>query len=209
MEWVRDRTTIKYLFASEKELDRLLDVYGVLSSHESVSDLSDEPQNPRSASITIQSEFGFWGIDSYSQETPPVVTVSANNHVFDSEDPVVDGPSFSKFVDFAVEIHEILNPSFAYGVELYDMTEPPLVDGDLDAPLLMFVPWFTVFTPAQVAELGRETVLATPAPRVEELDDGCILMITHNPLAEAVDVDVEANLGIPSARDYDRERGIL
>jgi len=39
--------------------------------------------------------------------------------------------------------------------------------------------WVTVFPPAMVDNYGRETLLSAPAWKVMELDDGAILIVTH------------------------------
>ena len=209
MDPIRERIIVKYLFESKEELNRLCDVYEALIADESVIGISDAPADPDSASLTVESSLGFWGIDAHSNERPPRVTVSASTHIFADEDAVVDAPSFSEFVDFAIAIQEVLDPVFTYGVELYDMTEPPFAGESLSATTLNFVPWFTVFTPPLVDNIGRETLVSTPAARVEELDNGGVLLVTHNPLAMEVDAEILDHVGLPSAFEYDRDRGVI
>jgi len=44
--------------------------------------------------------------------------------------------------------------------------------------------WLTVFTPPMVERYGRETLLSAPAWKVEKLDDGGVLIVSHGNVAE-------------------------
>lgn len=79
MDWIRESVTVKYLFESDQELERILDVYDEIRSHELVSQMSDEPSNPQSANLTVESELGFWEINAYNHETPPEITIRSES----------------------------------------------------------------------------------------------------------------------------------
>lgn len=59
--------------------------------------------------------------------------------------------------------------------------------------------WLTVFTPPMVEHYGRETLLSAPAWKVEELDDGAILVVCHDDVDEwQTDChDVAEHIGLP------------
>jgi len=44
--------------------------------------------------------------------------------------------------------------------------------------------WLNVFSPKLVESIGRERVLSTPAHRVEELPNGCVLLVTRPTVAD-------------------------
>jgi len=56
-----------------------------------------------------------------------------------------------------------------------------------------------------VEHYGRETLLSAPAWKVEELDDGAILVVCHDDVAEwnADCSDVAEHLGLPWYKDVE------
>jgi hypothetical protein len=121
---------------------------------------------------------------------------------FDEADEV-GSPPLSTFIDIAVQVYEAVEtPVLAHGLEVFEMKEPIVPDEDVYSPELDHFPWLTFFSPERVEQYSREKLLSTPAPRVEELDDGSILIVTRNPLNYEDDSEVAAHLGIPSAKQY-------
>ena len=63
--------------------------------------------------------------------------------------------------------------------------------------------WLMVFTPSMVEQYGRETLQSAPACRIEQFDDGSILLICNDrPFDhERIWRDVADHIGLPLIRD--------
>lgn len=67
-----------------------------------------------------------------------------------------------------------------------------------------YITWLDIYPPAEVAAIGREKLLSAPAPRVEELSNGSVLIASKHPLeigGEAL-MAVSNHLGISPWGDY-------
>lgn len=86
---------------------------------------------------------------------------------------------------------------------LGDAGQPAFSARSLSNGRLLCLPWLTVFTPPMVEAYGRELLLSAPASRIEELDDGAVLVVCHDsPLDHEVDCrDVAEHLGMEDCRD--------
>ena len=84
----------------------------------------------------------------------------------------------------------------------------PVPDGDVPPSTSEFIGWFDIYPPAEVETIGRETLLSAPAPYVEELDDGSVLLVSKHPAdADPGPLDeVADHVGIRSWEDYPDER---
>jgi hypothetical protein len=63
--------------------------------------------------------------------------------------------------------------------------------------------WLTLFTPSMVETYGREKLLSAPAHRIEELDDGAVLIVCHKkPLDPDTNCrEVADHIGLPLLQD--------
>lgn len=92
--------------------------------------------------------------------------------------------------------------SAVYGVESQQgIVSAPAPDGEVPPFDRQFITWFDIYHPNEVESVGREHLLATPAPHVEELDDGAILVVSKHPTSgDSLDA-VADHLGIPTWKD--------
>jgi hypothetical protein len=76
---------------------------------------------------------------------------------------------------------------------------PPFTAESLAHDQYHHLSWLTIFTPPMVEHYGRETLLSAPAWKVEELEDGAILVVCHDDVAEwRTDChDVAEHIGLP------------
>ncbi|WP_276302586.1 hypothetical protein [Halorussus lipolyticus] len=82
---------------------------------------------------------------------------------------------------------------------------PPFTAESLAHNQYHHLSWLTIFTPPMVEHYGRETLLSAPAWKVEELDDGAILVVCHDDVAEwQTDChDVAEHIGLPWYTDIE------
>lgn len=66
-----------------------------------------------------------------------------------------------------------------------------------------YITWFDIYAPAEVETIGRDPLRSAPAPRVEEGDDGSVMIISKHPLDASDDAlsAVSDHLGIPTWLD--------
>lgn len=120
----------------------------------------------------------------------------------DDGEYVVDAPRCRTLVDAVRTIYLATEsrPLLVYSCSIEQgFTEPPTEHAGAEGQR-SYLTWLDVFTPAEVDAVGRERLLAAPAPRVEELDDGGVLVCSEHPLRqEGVHelADVATHLGIP------------
>ncbi|MFC7073102.1 hypothetical protein ACFQJ7_12435 [Halovenus rubra] len=91
--------------------------------------------------------------------------------------------------DLVALVYEAIKPQYVLGVVSYQyealgietpypIDEERLANGRIDNPT-----WLMIFPSNMVAEYGREWLLDLPAERIEELDDGAILICATDQLA--------------------------
>jgi hypothetical protein len=86
---------------------------------------------------------------------------------------------------------------------LGEVKQPPVTAESLAHEEYACLSWLTVFTPPMVETYGRETLLSAPAYRVEELEDGAIVLVCHD---KPFDWDTECravadHVGLPLLQD--------
>ena len=91
-----------------------------------------------------------------------------------------DEPNVQELLRIASIIYKTLNPIYGYGLFNYDLHMPAKPGAGLTAV------WdYNFFGPGLVETLGRGTVLALPAWRVTEFDDGGVLLeMSPSPVAD-------------------------
>lgn len=100
------------------------------------------------------------------------------------EDSTEDGTRrrTEQFVTFVRLLSETFDPLYAFGgIERSESPEqllPPLDQLKCGKVKRLF--WLNTFSPATVERLGRDRVLSAPAWKVEELNDGRVLLVVSN-----------------------------
>ena len=100
------------------------------------------------------------------------------------EDSTEDGTQrrTEQFATFVRLLSEMFDPLYAFGgIEQNENPKqllPPL--DQLKRGELNSLFWLNVFSPAAVERLGRNRVLSAPAWKVEELDDGRVMLVVSN-----------------------------
>lgn len=150
----------------------------------------------------------FEGGDQYPAGTVVRTTVPSNSF---AETAAVDSdPQLRAVVSTARDVYEAIDGETraAYGLERHQPMIAPLSRDDLPPSDRPFLTWLDVFPPEEVETVGRDTLLSAPAPRVEALADGSVLVASKNP--ESIDPDpleaVADHVGIPSWEDRPHER---
>lgn len=96
-------------------------------------------------------------------------------------------------------------PLYVYGLSGEDQRRIGHPDYDVDVSgdrikdrKMPGVYWCQIVPPAIVEAVGKDTLLAVPVYRVEELDDGGILIVLHHyPVEETEEKEVADYLGVP------------
>lgn len=107
-------------------------------------------------------------------------------------------------IELACEAADRLDAMYVYGFAAFENSplSSPEQHPDQSTVTNGDVPdlhWLNVFPPAVVEQLGRETVLSTPAYRIEDLEDGSVLLVVQEfPDEKDVDrwVEVREHLGL-------------
>lgn len=209
MSYMRDHLFVEYLAPSDSIEELFLHIKNSLEGSKGPSIYNFSETNPSEIIVEYDSSFCFIeradSTRAWGTEYAPIVLHDSVSEFDRSME--IDSPLLSAFLDIAIRVYEVVEtPVLAYGVELYDMNEPIVPNEDVHSPELDHFPWLTFFSPARVEQYSRERLLSAPAPRVEELDDGSIVLVTRNPLNLEADTEVAAHLGIPSAKQYYESR---
>ncbi|ACV46301.1 MULTISPECIES: hypothetical protein [Halomicrobium] len=88
-------------------------------------------------------------------------------------------------------------PVMCYGVAPNQPLAAPTPDSRYPSSPRRFISWLDLYPPTEVEQIGRDTLLSAPAPRVEELDDGSILIVSKHPFSDDAIEDVADHIGIP------------
>lgn len=115
-----------------------------------------------------------------------------------------------KIIATVKDLYAVLDeyPRAAFGIETYQNQKAPISVDDLPPTERKFLTWLDIFPPEEVEAIGRVRLLSAPAPHVEELDDGGILMVATHPVAldpASLD-DVADHVGIKCWEDHPYER---
>lgn len=95
-----------------------------------------------------------------------------------------------------------ISPKVGFGEETYQSERSPITSESFPPEERRFLTWCDIFSPAEVETIGRETLLSAPAPRVETLADGSILLISKNPVDNTPPEAVSEHVGIQTITDY-------
>lgn len=105
----------------------------------------------------------------------PVYTASIEGTHFTLAEPMAE-TRIEQAIDLAVELYLQINPTYSFGCMGGD--PPPnrdaLTDGILDR-----LHWLNILPPRIVTRLGHDQVLSASAWRVNELEDGSVLLVDH------------------------------
>jgi len=86
-------------------------------------------------------------------------------------------------------------------MEAIDIEIPsPVTDESLANNRINLPTWLMMFPPAMVEEYGREWLLNLPAERIEELDDGGIMVITTDEFAD-IETGTELTVHVQDAKE--------
>ncbi|ACV49446.1 hypothetical protein [Halomicrobium mukohataei] len=129
-----------------------------------------------------------------------------NNNVRDLENTsdFLNTDHMDIMVATATDLYDRLTelPKVGFGIETYQSEGIPISGESFPPADRDFLTWFDIFSPAEVEAIGRETLLSAPAPRVEALEDGSILLISKNPVDNAPPEEVSEHVGIQTMTDY-------
>jgi len=150
--------------------------------------------------------------DGLGDEFPETTLIQINvpSGTFDDESVVDSSAAFDSVVATTKEIYNEIEVSekVAYSLENNQPMHAPLSEDDLPPTDRAFLTWLDIFPPSEVKAIGREHLLAAPAMRVEEFDDGSVLLVSKHPAnldPDRLD-DVAEHVGIRSWEDYPHER---
>jgi len=91
----------------------------------------------------------------------------------------------------------IENPALkSYGIASHQPVAAPLPEDENPASPRRFISWLDLYPPEEVETIGRERLLSAPAPRVEELSDGSVLVVSKHPLSDDPIDDIAEHMGI-------------
>lgn len=106
-----------------------------------------------------------------------------------------------QYLTDTLEVVELLyglsDPVYVYGMHSGSMDvvgmeyEKPVTPETLAANRLNYPSWLMLFPPVMVEEYGRGWLLDLPVDRVEELDDGAILVVAKD---DFTDCEIEADM---------------
>jgi len=113
-----------------------------------------------------------------------------------------DAPDLWRLIESSTDIYSLLpqNAVAVYSIEPGQGPSVPVADGDVPPCDREFISWFDVYPPGEVEAIGRETLISAPAPHVEELDDGSVLVVSKHPTSGTSLEEVADHIGIPSWR---------
>ncbi|MCU4802307.1 hypothetical protein OB920_18175 [Halobacteria archaeon HArc-gm2] len=115
-----------------------------------------------------------------------------------------------KIAETVKHLYAVLDghPRAVFGIETYQNQKAPLSVDDLPPTDRKFLTWLDLFPPKEVEAIGRNRLLSAPAPHVEELADGGILLISKHPVTidPATIDEVADHVGIKCWEDYPHER---
>jgi len=87
-------------------------------------------------------------------------------------------------------------PVMCYGVGPSQPLAAPTPDSAYPSSPRRFISWLDIYPPEEVEQIGRETLLSAPAPQVEELNDGSILIISKHPCSDDPIEEIADHIGI-------------
>lgn len=206
----REHVYVEFLHPAGKQSDPLPAIYDELTADDDVTVLGEvDPQTAGAFRITVSTGNTDLGLqiirkspgDSGWYDWPGVqLRSSVGNFVGETEyEPQAD--LCQQLVDVARDVYLAIGdrPTAGFGRSAVQEGVDPPIDGDDLSSGRSFLTWLDVFTRNEVEKIGRETLLDTPATRVEELNNGAILVCSKHPLADDLRPleQVADHLGIP------------
>ena len=134
------------------------------------------------------------------------VSLPQDRYGLSSDDHDVNAEACRHIIDLTQRLYQELpkRPALVFSTSpTFAATTTPLPDrndsGTFDWPR-KYTTWLDIYTPDEVETIGRETLLSAPAPRIDELTDGSVLIASKHPLevSEHQLDDVGSHLGIPT-----------
>ncbi|SFR97779.1 hypothetical protein SAMN05216559_1912 [Halomicrobium zhouii] len=220
--------TLSVLFYRTERLDReeLIDPTLSICAEQGLSSETQTPLNPREITVddenrvtvyddTRQVRLNF-DIDSWSGPVGSVLTISTDAEGLVSAEESLD----TEYTGFARDLVETIrrltveiDPYYVSSYNTWVMngeTAPtPEAVLPLETPFeIERLPWLGVYSEPLIERFGgRERVLATPAWKVEELDNGSILVITTRTPWEGYHEKLPADRYLLDGADRDRATG--
>lgn len=176
-------SNLRIWFLFEQDVESLSqNVTGALESRDHISyvDMGD-------GNIMLSGDLT--GCDLYIEDGD-VLGISAGTHVLftiqceyvcdDGEEVLLDA------LDLVTLLYKTLSPGYVFGMHIsrvdkveapYSSVTKPIECESLSKNRITHPTWLMVFPPAMVEEYGREWLLDLPADRIEELDDGAIMVV--------------------------------
>jgi len=151
----------------------------------------------------------FNGLGDEFPETT-LVQINVPSGTFGEESVVDSSAAFDSVVATTKEIYNEIEVSekATYSLENHQPMHAPLSGDDLPPTDRAFLTWLDIFPPSEVEAIGHDHLLAAPATRVREFDDGSVLLVSKHPEDSDPDPldEVAEHLGIRSWEDYPNER---
>lgn len=111
-----------------------------------------------------------------------------------------------RYIGVLKQLYSETRPQYVCGMEselmeAIDIEIPsPVTDESLANNRINLPTWLMMFPPAMVEEYGREWLLNLPAERIEELDDGGIMVITTDEFAD-IETGTELTVHVQDAKE--------
>ncbi|MBO4249270.1 hypothetical protein IL252_15750 [Halomicrobium sp. IBSBa] len=111
---------------------------------------------------------------------------------------LTDIPNLREMINAFVDLYTAIDgsPVMGFGIAPSQPVAVPLPEGDYPSSPRRFINWLDLYPPEEVERIGRQTLLSTPAPEVEELDDGSILVVSKHPFSDDPIEDIANHIGI-------------
>jgi len=131
---------------------------------------------------------GAWSASFSREEMPPFgASFSPRResklpvgNIVDIDTGPLDGVHAEQYIELVTALCSVDDPISAYAHDRNDLeaTEDPRLEDSLADVVVYDAYWLMVFGNAQVEELGRKRVMATPAHRIVKLPQGGVLVVT-------------------------------
>jgi hypothetical protein len=134
------------------------------------------------------------------------VSLPQDRYGLSSDDHDVNAEACRHLIDLTKLLYQELpkQPALVFSTSpTFEATSTPLPDitkdGAIDWPR-KYITWLDIYTPDEVEIIGRKTLMSAPAPRIDELTDGSVLIASKHPLevSEHQLDDVGSHLAIPT-----------
>ncbi|MCT9095441.1 hypothetical protein [Haloarchaeobius sp. HME9146] len=121
----------------------------------------------------------------------PTISIHVNTAAFGksgSKTTISAGQNLETLLEIISEVGNYLTPSFSFGLaEAGNEEDPYISKEEIEKGQLPRVFWSTIFSERFIERLGRDTILSSPAWRVEELSNGQIMIIATDHMTRPSD----------------------